>query len=221
MVRILALSFIVFARVFEASGQENVHPQSTEYTWPEDPLVKERLEKWRDQKFGMIIHWGVYAVPGMIESWALSGEPWVKRDTTMSYDEFKNWYWGLSKQFNPVQFDPDQWATVAKSAGMRYVVFTTKHHDGFNMFDTKYSDYKISNGPFRSNPKANVALHVFQAFRKQDFMIGAYFSKPDWHSEISGGRITLQSIAMSTTTSANIRGVGINSGSLRAIRSTS
>ncbi|MGC3946602.1 MAG: alpha-L-fucosidase [Chryseolinea sp.] len=164
-------------------SQENVHPQSAAYVWPEDPQVMKRLEQWRDQKFGMIIHWGVYAVPGMIESWALSGEPWVKRDTTVSYEDFKSWYWGLSKQFNPVKFDPDQWANAAKSAGMRYVVFTTKHHDGFNMFDTKYSDYKITNGPFQSNPKANVALHIFEAFRKQNFMIGAYFSKPDWHSE--------------------------------------
>ncbi|MEJ1240206.1 alpha-L-fucosidase [Chryseolinea sp. T2] len=181
--RSMASLAIVLTCCVNAWSQENVHPQSTEYVWPEDPLVKERLEQWRDQKFGMIIHWGVYAVPGMIESWALSGEPWVKRDTTKSYEEFKKWYWDLSKEFNPVKFDPDQWASAAKSAGMRYVVFTTKHHDGFNMFDTKYSDYKISSGPFRSHPKSNVALHVFDSFRKQNFMIGAYFSKPDWHSE--------------------------------------
>jgi alpha-L-fucosidase len=66
---------------------------------------------------------------------------------------------------------------------MRYLVFTTKHHDGFCMFDTRQTDFKISNGPFASNPKANVAKYVFDAFRKKDFMIGAYFSKPDWHSE--------------------------------------
>jgi alpha-L-fucosidase len=66
---------------------------------------------------------------------------------------------------------------------MRYLVFTTKHHDGFSMFDTKQTDFKISDGPFKNHPKADVAKYVFDAFRKQGFMIGAYFSKPDWHSE--------------------------------------
>jgi alpha-L-fucosidase len=63
------------------------------------------------------------------------------------------------------------------------MVFTTKHHDGFNMFDTRQTDFKITNGPFKDNPKADVAKYVFEAFRKEGFMIGAYFSKPDWHSE--------------------------------------
>jgi alpha-L-fucosidase len=66
---------------------------------------------------------------------------------------------------------------------MRYVVFTTKHHDGFCMFDTKETDFKITNGPFGRNPRANIAKYVFDAFRKEGFMIGAYFSKPDWHNE--------------------------------------
>ena len=161
--------------------EQGVHPQSTEYEWPAEPAVKEKLEQWRDQKFGMIIHWGLYAVPGMIESWALCSEDWITRDSTSSYDDFKKWYWGLKKDFNPVNFNPDQWAKAAKDAGMRYLVFTTKHHDGFCMFDTKETDFKISNGPFAANPKANVAKYVFDAFRRQGFMIGAYFSKPDWH----------------------------------------
>lgn len=72
---------------------------------------------------------------------------------------------------------------MAKDAGMRYVVFTTKHHDGFNMFDTKFSDFKISNGPFKNHPKANVAKEVFSSFRKEGMLIGAYYSKPDWHSQ--------------------------------------
>ena len=66
---------------------------------------------------------------------------------------------------------------------MKYLVFTTKHHDGFNMFDTKQTDFKISAGPFKNNPKSDVAKYVFEAFRKKGFMIGAYYSKPDWHSE--------------------------------------
>lgn len=164
-------------------AQQNVHPQSTEYEWPADEAVKQKLEKWQDQKFGIIIHWGLYAVPGMIESWALCSEDWIDRDSTRSYDDFKKWYWGLQKDFNPVNFNPEQWAKAAKEAGMRYVVFTTKHHDGFCLFDTKQTDFSIAKGPFQNNPRADVAKYVFDAFRKEAFMIGAYFSKPDWHSE--------------------------------------
>ncbi|MFT3827982.1 MAG: alpha-L-fucosidase [Chitinophagaceae bacterium] len=166
-----------------AKAQQQVHPQSVTYEWPTDTLVRAKLDKWQDQKFGMIIHWGLYAVPGIIESWALCSESWIDRDSTIAYDDFKKWYWGLKKDFNPVQFNPDEWARVGKDAGMRYLVFTTKHHDGFCMFDTKQTDFKISNGPFASNPKADVAKYVFDAFRRNGFMIGAYFSKPDWHSE--------------------------------------
>jgi len=180
-VLIIALSLMI--NTF-SSAQENVHPQSTQYEWPTDPAVKAKLEKWQDQKFGMIIHWGLYAVPGIIESWNLCNEDWINRpDSNQSYEDYKKWYWGLKKDFNPVKFDPESWAKAGKDAGMRYLVFTTKHHDGFAMFDTKQTDFKISNGPFASNPKADVAKYVFDAFRKQDFMIGAYFSKPDWHSE--------------------------------------
>ncbi|MEO7990681.1 MAG: alpha-L-fucosidase [Chryseolinea sp.] len=177
----LALSFLVCSG--HAYAQGNIHQQSTTYEWPTDSLVKKKLESWQDQKFGMIIHWGLYAVPGIIESWELCSEDWIERDSASSYDKYKDWYWGLSKDFNPVKFNPDQWAKAASDAGMRYVVFTTKHHDGFNMFDTKQTDFKITNGPFAKNEKANVAKYVFEAFRKQNFMIGAYYSKPDWHSE--------------------------------------
>jgi alpha-L-fucosidase len=175
------LLFLILA--LQGHAQGNLHQQSSTYEWPTDPAVKEKLEQWRDQKFGMIIHWGLYAVPGIIESWQLCSEDWIERDSTSSYDKYKEWYWGLKKDFNPVRFNPEQWAQAAKDAGMRYVVFTTKHHDGFNMFDTKETDFKITDGPFRNNPRANVARYVFEAFRQQNFMVGAYFSKPDWHSE--------------------------------------
>lgn len=164
-------------------AQTFVHGQSTEYQYPTDPLVKEKLDKWQDQKFGMIVHWGLYAVPGIIESWSICSEDWIGRDSTIRYDDYKRWYWGLSKDFNPIQFNPEQWALAGKAAGMRYLVFTTKHHDGFCMFDTKETDFSIAQGPFKGNPKADVAKHVFEAFRQQNFMIGAYFSKPDWHCQ--------------------------------------
>jgi alpha-L-fucosidase len=82
-----------------------------------------------------------------------------------------------------VKFNPEQWAKVTKDAGMKYMIFTTKHHDGFCMFDTKYTDFSIAHYAFKDNPRRDVAKYVFDAFRKQGFMIGAYFSKPDWHSQ--------------------------------------
>jgi alpha-L-fucosidase len=175
--------FLLFFTINIAISQTNIHPQSSGYIWPDDPLVKEKLEKWRDQKFGMIIHWGLYAVPGIVESWTLCSESWIERDSTIAYEDYKKWYWGLQKDFNPIKFNPEQWAQAAKDAGMKYLVFTTKHHDGFCMFNTKQTDFSIAKGPFANNPKADVAKYVFEAFRNKGLMIGAYFSKPDWHSE--------------------------------------
>jgi alpha-L-fucosidase len=174
--------FIVLLSV-KVQAQNGVHQQSTIYEWPKDEAVRTKLDQWQDQKFGMLIHWGLYAVPGIIESWQICSENWIERDSTIAYEDYKKWYWGLNQQFNPVKFNPDQWAKAGKDAGMKYMIFTTKHHDGFSMFATKQSDFNIASGPFAKNPKADVAKYVFDAFRKQGFMIGAYFSKPDWHSQ--------------------------------------
>ncbi|RNL51107.1 alpha-L-fucosidase [Pedobacter jejuensis] len=182
-VKILIFFFAVLFFNSVNAQQNDIMPQSTHYEAPTDPLVKQKLDNWQDKKFGMIIHWGLYAVPGIIESWSICSEDWIERDTTISYDDYKKWYWDFSKQFNPTKFNPEQWAKAGKSAGMKYLVFTTKHHDGFAMFDTKESDFSIAKGPFANNAKADVAKYVFDAFRKEGFMIGAYFSKPDWHSQ--------------------------------------
>ncbi|UJH90734.1 alpha-L-fucosidase [Antarcticibacterium sp. 1MA-6-2] len=183
-IRILVIFVLGFScQLIEAQEEQGVHQRSEEYVAPKDPLVKEKLSKWENQKFGMLIHWGIYSVPGIMESWNLNSEDWIERDSTIAYNDYKKWYWNLDKIFNPVNFDPESWADAAEDAGMKYVVFTTKHHDGFNMFDTQQTDYKITNGPFQNHPKANVAKYVFEAFRNKGFMIGAYFSKPDWHSQ--------------------------------------
>jgi len=157
-----------------------------EYYPEKDPAVLQNLEKWQDIKFGLLMHWGPYSQWGIVESWSICSEDedWCRRKIP-DYEEYKRQYNELPKTFNPSKFDPSAWAKAAKEAGMRYVVFTTKHHDGFCMFDTKYTDYKITckNCPFSLNPKANIAKEIFNAFRSEGFMIGAYFSKPDWHCE--------------------------------------
>jgi alpha-L-fucosidase len=158
------------------------------YILPTDTAVLQKLSQWQDLKFGLFMHWGPYSEWGVVESWSIcpEDEGWTQRKGPYSadYNTYKKAYENLQTTFNPTHFDPEKWVTAAKDAGMKYVVFTTKHHDGFCMFDTKETDYKVTSPktPFSANPKSNVADEIFKAFRKENFMIGAYFSKPDWHS---------------------------------------
>ena len=161
----------------------NVHEQSDGYEWPTDELVVKNLHEWQDLKFGVLLHWGVYAVPGIVESWSICDEAWITRDTTRTYQQYLDWYWGLADQFRPALFDPAQWAAACSDAGMRYMIFTTKHHDGFCMYDSHETDYTIARHAFKDDPRCDVLRHVFDAYREQGFTIGAYFSKPDWHSQ--------------------------------------
>lgn len=166
-----------------------VHEMSASYQLPADPAVKEKLAEWQERRFGLFMHWGPYCQWGVIESWTLcpEDEPFISRGAAQGKDyfEYKKTYEQLPATFNPVNFHPEKWVAAAKNAGMRYMVFTTKHHDGFCMFDTHETDYKITDAkvPFSSSPRSNVTHEIFQAFRKEQFMIGAYFSKPDWHNE--------------------------------------
>ncbi len=157
-----------------------------------EPWLAARLETFQDFKFGFMMHWGAYSQWGCIESWPLVEEDaWGRPDDLPAWTErgkdmarFTRDYWALPKTFNPVKFDPRKWADAAKAAGMKYVVFTTKHHDGFAMFDTRLSDYRITapDVPFHTNARSNVVREVFDAFRNEGSAIGAYFSKADWHS---------------------------------------
>ncbi len=166
--------------------------QEQSYTPDPYPGIAERLEEWRDLKFGMLVHWGPYSQWGIVESWSICPEDlsWAtggrkKEFADLPYFEYLARYEGLKKTFNPVRFDPEKWAKAAKNAGMKYLVFTTKHHDGFTMWDSKYTDYKVTDEecPFHANPNRNIAKEVFNAFRKEGLWVGAYFSKPDWHTQ--------------------------------------
>lgn len=179
---ILALFFIT-----QLNGQAIYEHER--YVPETDPLVLEKLSQWQDLKFGLLMHWGPYSQWGIVESWSLCPEEygWCERkkgSNPENYFEYKQEYEALQTSFNPEKFNPEKWAAAAKKAGMKYVVFTTKHHDGFCMFDTKYTDYKITDPktPFSTNPRSNVTREIFTAFREQGFWAGAYFSKPDWHT---------------------------------------
>jgi len=187
MKRTIALLALVFITITNLFAQQ--HQMSKSYIPPDDPLVKEKLANWQDLKFGLFMHWGTYSQWGVVESWSIcpEDEGWTQRRGPYgaSYNTYKTAYENLQTSFNPTKFNPEKWVQAAKNAGMKYVVFTTKHHDGFCMFDTKQTDYKITSSktPFSSNPRSNVAKEIFNAFRKENFMIGTYFSKPDWHTE--------------------------------------
>lgn len=179
----LALSAGFTTQTQAQEAQSFVHQQSNteDYVWPTDPQVLTKLKHWQDQKFGVLMHWGLYSVPGVVESWSICSEDWIVRERKPTYEEDKAWYWSQKDSLNPVNFDPSKWADVMKKAGMKYMIFTTKHHDGFCMFDTKYTDFSIAHGPFGKDPRHNIAKEVFNAYRNKGFMIGCYFSKPDWH----------------------------------------
>lgn len=176
---------LIFLPLKMVLAQQHSEQNHSKYITPTDPSVQAKLKDWRNIKFGLLMHWGTYSQWGIVESWSLcpEDEGWCERRGPYkdNWYEYKKAYEALQYSFNPTDFNPEKWAKAAKNAGMKYVVFTTKHHDGFCMFDSKYTDYKITKSPFKNNPRSNVAKEVFGAFRNEGFMVGAYFSKPDWH----------------------------------------
>src|SRR5690349_11325841 len=141
-----------------------LNAQQQEYFPDPDPAIQRRLEEWKDLKFGLLMHWGPYSQWGIVESWSICPEDlgWAtgarKPGVADNYNDYRKAYENLSQTFNPVKFNPEKWAAAAKEAGMKYMVFTTKHHDGFCMFDTQYTDYKITETktPFSSNSRSNI-----------------------------------------------------------------
>lgn len=123
------------------------------------------LKRWQDMRFGMFIHWGPVAITGHEIGWS--------RGAQTKIEDYDNLY----KQFNPAKFSADEWVAVAKAAGMKYIVLTTKHHDGFCLFDTKLSDYNIMNSPF----KRDVTKELAEACRRQGIAFGTYHSVCDWY----------------------------------------
>ena len=140
-------------------------------------MTEDRLAWYQEAKFGLFIHWGPYSVAGVEASWpimvpelaaaAFGKQPYISESE----------YVALPQEFNPVDYDPRTWVQMAQKAGMRYIVFTTKHHDGFCMFDAPGTDYKITNTPYGRDVCAELA----KACAEADMCLGFYYSQLDMH----------------------------------------
>lgn len=126
---------------------------------------KERLAWWTNDRFGMFVHWGTYSLAGRHEK--------VKKNEKMTDEKYQKYF----DNFNPDLYNPQEWAKLAKAAGMKYAVITTKHHEGFTLFDSEYTEYKVTNTPYGKD-----ALKEWvEAFRAEGLKIGFYYSIIDWH----------------------------------------
>jgi len=143
------------------SSAQTAATNSPSWMQPDPAAIK----RWRDMRFGMFIHWGPVSLTGKEIGWSRGAPTPVE-----TYDN-------LYKAFNPVGFNADEWASLAKASGMKYVVLTTKHHDGFCLFDTKETDYNVMHSPF----KRDVTKELAEACRRQGIAFGAYYSVCDWH----------------------------------------
>ncbi|SIS48249.1 alpha-L-fucosidase [Zobellia uliginosa] len=144
----------------------------------------ERMAWWRDAKFGMFIHWGVYSIPGGERNGEIcgGGAEWIMDKLDYTIEEYEN----LPPVFDPVKFDADEWVAMAKDAGMKYIVITSKHHDGFGLWDSKVSDYDImDSSPF----KRDVIKELSDACKKQDIVFCFYHSIVDWHHPQAQGNL--------------------------------
>ncbi len=127
--------------------------------------ASERMKWFLEARFGMFIHWGLYAIPARGE--------WVRSTERISVEDYQPFF----EEFNPDDYDPREWARVARDAGMKYAVLTTKHHDGFCLFDSKLTDYKATNTP----AGRDLVAEYVDAFRAEGLRVGFYYSLLDWH----------------------------------------
>jgi len=133
----------------------------------------ERMAWWRDARFGMFIHWGLYAVPAGEWNGETNHAEWIRTTAQVPLEEYDQ----LVDKFNPVQFDANEWVRMAREAGMKYIVITSKHHDGFCLFDSEYTDFDIMSTPF----KRDIMKELAEACRKEGMKMCWYHSIMDWH----------------------------------------
>jgi len=132
-----------------------------------------RMEWWREARLGMFIHWGLYSIPAGKWGDSTGHAEWILTTAKIPVDEYEK----FKDRFNPVRFDADEWCRIAKDAGMKYIVITTKHHDGFALFDSKVSEYDILATPF----KRDIMKELAEACRRHGLKMCWYHSIMDWH----------------------------------------
>lgn len=150
--------------------------------WAGDPSLDrfsaspEDIAAWRQLKFGLFVHWGPVSLTGREIGWSRGGQ---RRGTGGTGETPVEIYDNLYKQFNPTLFDADQWVQIARDAGMHYLVFTARHHDGFSMFDSKLTDYKITSpeSPYRRD----IVKQLADACHRGGLKFGIYYSQPNWY----------------------------------------
>ena len=145
-------------------------------TYHPNEAEKKRIEWWRDAKFGMFMHWGLYSkIAGYWKGRKVGGGEWTLKLQKLPIEEYR----AVAKEFNPMKFNADEWVLLAKSAGMKYIVITTKHHDGFSMFGSKVSPYNIVDAtPFKRDPIAELKA----ACDRHGLKLGLYYSHAqDWN----------------------------------------
>ncbi|WP_040327961.1 alpha-L-fucosidase [Clostridium ihumii] len=131
-------------------------------------LEREERTLWfQEARFGMFIHWGLYAIPALGE--------WIRSQKNITNEEYQKYF----NEFNPKNYNPKEYAKLAKRAGMKYAVMTAKHHDGFCLFDSKYTTYKSTN----TKCKRDLIKEYVEAFREEGIKVGLYYSLLDWHHE--------------------------------------
>lgn len=132
-----------------------------------------RMQWWRDARFGMFIHWGLYAIPAGEWNGSTNHAEWIRTTAQIPLEEYNKFV----NQFNPVKFNAEEWVKLAKDAGMKYIVITSKHHDGFALFDSKVSDFDVMATPF----KRDILKELSDACHKHGLKICWYHSIMDWH----------------------------------------
>lgn len=160
----------------KAAAKATAAPKATASAAETPEQFAERMKWWTDARFGLFVHWGPVSLKGTEIGWSRGDKDGKQGGKgTVPKEVYDNLY----KEFNPVKFNADEWVKIAKDAGMKYVVFTTKHHDGFCEFDSKLTDYKITSplSPYHRDIVAQLA----KACHKGGLKLGFYYSPPDWH----------------------------------------
>jgi alpha-L-fucosidase len=172
--------YVLVVAIFCAIGIQSSIAADTSSAAPTWPAARpDAIKRWQSMRFGMFIHWGPVTLKGTEIGWS-------RGTKDLSIQEYDNLY----KRFDPEKFNADDWVSVARAAGMKYIVLTCKHHDGFCLWDTKFTDYNIMHTPFHRD----VVKELSEACKKQGIAFGAYYSvtdwfNPDWPTTSPGGSV--------------------------------